>query len=60
MKKQAYKKAPTNGTLKIWWCYLIFERKAGICPLLWGHFANDLYAKIVSLIVKNTRFENIS
>ena len=39
---------------------MIFERKAGIYPLLLGTFANDLYEKIVLLIVKNARFENIS
>ena len=42
-----------------WWCYLIFERKGCICPLLLGYFANDLYAKIVLLIVKNMSFQNI-
>ena len=43
-----------------WWCYLIFERKVGICPLLLGYFANDLYVKIVLVIVKNAPFQNIS
>jgi hypothetical protein len=34
------KKRP-EGRLLFWWCYVIFERKAGVCPLLLGHFANE-------------------
>jgi len=56
----ANKKTCFSKQAFLWWCYLIFERKGCICPLLFGHFANEQYAKIVLFIVKNARLENIS
>jgi len=43
-----------------WWRFFHFLQKTAYIHLLLALFADDLFAKIVSLIVKNTPFQNIS